>query len=141
MEIPALFIQFGGSLLAIFALFLFARWLRLGGKPKLGTQEGVAIAASEVIDGFDMTDFAVDDEGSAALARDTNGRIILIKRHGNKVAGRLLDHKASGQAWRDDHPEGRRRPRITVNSGDALFGSVTLFTDEPETWASAIEAL
>jgi len=141
MEIPALLIQSGGSLLAIFALFLFARWLRLGGKPKLGTEEGVASAASEVIDGFDMSGFAVDDNGSAALARDADGRIILIKRHGNKFAGRLLDHRANGKAWRDDHPEGRRRPRITVNSGDALFGTVTLFTDEPETWASAIDAL
>ena len=141
MEIHPLIIQFGGSLVAIFALFLLARWLKLGGKPKLSTEEGVRMAAGEVIDGFETAACALDDKGLAALARDNSDRIILIKRHGNKFAGRLLDDRANAEAWRDTHPEGRRRPRVMVESGDTLFGQVTLFTDDPEAWAKAINAL
>lgn len=141
MEIHPLIIQFGGSLLAILALFLFARWLKLGGKPKLATEEGVRRAASEVIDGFEAAACALDDTGSAALARDDEGRIVLIKRHGNKFAGRLLNQRARAKTWRDSHPEARRRPRVMVDSGDTLFGQVTLFTDDPEAWADAINGL
>ena len=141
MEIHPLIIQFGGSLIAIFALFLFARWLKLGGKPKLSTEEGARIAAGEVIAGFEASSSALDDSGNAALVRDASGRIVLIKRHGNKFAGRLLDGRANADAWRDSHPEGRRRPRVNVDSGDALFGEVTLFTEEAEAWAEAINAL
>ncbi len=141
MDIPPLVLQTGGSLLAILALFGLAWWLRLGGKPKLSTEAGVSKAAGEVIDGFETVASALDDAGAAALARDADGRIILIKRHGNKFAGRLLDERAAAEAWRDTHPQGRRRPRVLVDSGDKLFGEVTLFTDEPETWADAINTL
>lgn len=141
MDWLGLLVQFGGSLLAILALFLLARWLKLGGKPKLATVEGVRQAASEVIDGFDATTCALDDSGGAALARDDEGRIVLIKRHGNKFAGRLLNHRARAKSWHDPHPEGRRRPRVMVDSADTLFGQVTLFTDDPEAWVSAINGL
>jgi len=141
MEIPPLLIQTIGSLVAIFLLFLLARWMRLGGKPGLNSEEGVSSAAAEVIDGFEAEGFAFGDSGSAAIARDADGRFVLIKRHGNKFAGRLLDHGAWAESWRDNHPNGQRGPRIIVDSGDRLFGKVTLFTDEPETWAEAINAL
>ena len=141
MEVHPLIIQFGGSLLAILALFVLARWMKLGGRPALDNEEGVARAADEVIDGFETEASIRDDAGNAAIARDADGRHILIKRHGNKFAGRLLDHHAWAKSWRDDHPDGRRRPRILVDSGDRLFGKVTLFTDEPETWAEAINTL
>ena len=141
MDLPPLLIQTAGSLVAIFLLFLLARWLKLGGKPGLRTEEGISRAAAEVIDGFETEASIRDDDGSAAIARDASGRHILIKRHGNKFAGRLLDHQAWAESWRDTHPEGRRRPRLVVDSGDRLFGKVTLFTEEPETWAEAINAL
>lgn len=141
MEIHPLILQFGGSLVAIFALFALARWLKLGGSPKLASEASVSNAANEVIDGFDTVACALDDQGDAALARDDGGRIVLVKRHGNKFAGRLLDQRAHAETWRDTHPEGRRRPRILVDSGDTLFGKVTLITDEPGTWVDAINAL
>lgn len=141
MEIPAIALQTGGSLVAIFALFLLARWMKLGGAPGLDSEEGVRRAASEVIDGFEAEAVALSDDGAAGLARDRQGRHILIKRHGNKFAGRLLDYHAWAESWRDNHPDAKRRPRITVDSGDRLFGKVTLFTDEPETWAEAINTL
>ena len=52
IEIPPMLIQTGGSLLAIFALFLLARWLKLGGKPGLADHAAVQHAANEVEDGF-----------------------------------------------------------------------------------------
>ena len=52
MEIPFALIQFGVSLLAIFALAGLAYWLKLGGKPKLASDVDAAPAASEVEAGF-----------------------------------------------------------------------------------------
>ena len=59
MEIPPLLIQFGGSLVAIFALYGLARWLGLGGKPMLKTDEDVRLAADEVESGYLPVKFSI----------------------------------------------------------------------------------
>lgn len=132
MDISPLLLQFGGSLIAIFALYALARALKLGGKPKLADEESVRFAAGEVEDGFVAERIAVTRQGAAALASDALGRIMLIKRHGNQFAGRILDSEAQVQEEVD---------AIVVDCGDTRFGKVRLSLENPGVWVDAINRL
>ncbi len=132
MDVPPLILQFGGSLIAIFALYALARALRLGGKPVLKNDESVRFAASEVKDGFEAQRIAIAKGGIAALTSDSLGRIMVIKRHGNQFAGRVLDPNARVSEEVD---------AIIVDCGDARFGTVRLSLDRPEIWVDAINRL
>jgi len=132
MEISPLLLQFGGSLIAIFALFGLARALGLGGKPKLTDNESVSFAAGEVEDGFEARRIAIAKSGAAALTCDPQGRIMVIKRHGNQFAGRILSSNAKVSEEVD---------AIVVDCGDARFGKVRLSLDQPAIWVDAINRL
>ena len=132
MEIPPLLIQFGGSLVAIFALYGLARWLGLGGKPMLKTDEDVRLAADEVESGYLPVKFSISRNGDAVLARDESGRIMVIKRHGHRLAGRILTNAASVREEVD---------AIIVKSGESQFGSVRLSVSDSAAWADAINRL
>lgn len=132
MNIHPLLIQFGGSLLAIFALFVLARWMKLGGKPVLADESAVRHAAGEVEDGFVAETTVIDAGGTAALAMDASGRIMLIKRHGNRFAGRVLGAKA----WAETFDKG-----LLVNSAETQFGVITIETEKAETWVDAINRI
>ncbi|MFN3991025.1 MAG: hypothetical protein ACK4IS_12275 [Erythrobacter sp.] len=132
MSLPPLLIQTAGSLVAILALAGLARWLQLGGVPRLASNADVARAAGEVEDGFTPVEIACDAEGAGALVRDQDGRIMLIRRHGNRFAGRVLT--ASASACASGHA-------ITINCGERRFGTTRLELDEAQAWAEAINAL
>lgn len=132
MDIQPLLFQFGGSLIAIFALFGLVRLLGLGGRPALQDDEAVRAAASEVEDGFEAVRISISRDRAAALARDTEGRIMLLKRHGNRFAGRVL----SGGARVREEVDG-----IVVDPFDARFGSVRLSVSDASAWADAINRL
>jgi hypothetical protein len=128
--------QTAGSLVAILLLAGLAWWLRLGGAPRLASAADVIRAAGEVEDGFIPVSTACDTEGSGALARDVDGRIMVIRRHGNRFAGRILTSAA--RALREDHPG---EFNIIVDAGEARFGKACLTIAEPDSWADAINAL
>lgn len=132
MELPPLLIQTAGSLAAILALAGLARWMKLGGAPRLASAADVARAASEVEDGFTPVACACDAAGAAALARDAAGRIMVIRRHGNRFAGRVLGPGAAAQA---------SGTAITVACGERRFGEVFLTIPDAEAWADAINRL
>lgn len=132
MNLSALLLQFGGSLLAIFAVYAIARALKLGGEPRLLDNEAVKLAASEVEDGFIAQRTAIARGGAAALTADAEGKILLIKRHGNHFAGRILTCDARVHEEVD---------AIIVDCGDARFGKVRLSLDQPGTWVDAINRL
>lgn len=136
MTLPPLLLQTAGSLVAILALAGLARWLRLGGAPLLADDEAVRRAASEVEDGFSPIAVARDKEGRAALARDTQGRIMVIKRHGNRLAGRMLGPAARAAMWRD-----MGHTTLEIDCGEGPFGKVFLDIPDPAAWAEAISAL
>ena len=136
MTLPPLLLQTAGSLAAILALAGLARWLKLGGSPRLDSDAAIRRAAAEVEDGFVPVDTAYDAEGAAGLARDTAGRIMLIKRHGNRFAGRVLGVHASARA--ESLPG---EYNIIVDPGEARFGAVFLTIPAPESWVVAINAL
>lgn len=132
MEIPPLLIQFGGSLAAILALFWLARVLRLGGDVTLRDETDVRDAIGEVDDRFSADRIAISSDGAAALAADSAGRVMLLKRHGNRFAGRILAESANARVDGDD---------LIVVSGETRYGSVRLVIENPRTWADAINRL
>jgi len=127
-----LLLQTAGSLSAILALAGLARWMRLGGAPRLDSDAAVRDAAGEVEDGFVPVAAASDAEGAAALARDAAGRIMVIKRHGNHFAGRILGPGAAAQV---------AGGRLEVAPGEARFGKVFLDIPDPQAWAAAINRI
>ncbi|MEL7446397.1 MAG: hypothetical protein AAGK02_11385 [Pseudomonadota bacterium] len=130
MEIQIL--QFAGSLAAILILAALAWALGLGGKANLSDADSVQRAANETLDGFRVVESAVDAQASAALAKDHAGRIMLVKRHGNRLAGRILGNKAHAAM------EGGK---MYVDCGEPYFGVVELDLIEPGPWADAINKL
>jgi hypothetical protein len=131
-----LLLQTAGSLVAILALVGLAWWLKLGGAPRLDSEEAVGRAASEVEDGFTPAATTYDAEGASALARDAAGRIMVIKRHGNRFAGRVLGPRATA-ALVDSPGEFN----LIIDPGEARFGSVLLTITDAEAWADAINKL
>ena len=124
-----LLLQTAGSLVAILALSGLAWWLRLGGTSRLASEADVSRAANEVEDGFCPVAAACDADGAAALARDAGGRIMLIRRHGNRFAGRVLGPAATARF--DD-------ARLVVDPGETRFGTVSLELADAQAWAEAI---
>ncbi|KQS03167.1 hypothetical protein ASG11_01885 [Sphingomonas sp. Leaf357] len=109
-------LQFGGSLAAIFALAGVARMLRLG-ESRIGDAAKAREMAEEMLAGFDAYGAIVGTDGKAALVLG-NGTIAVLKRHGAKVAARrLLPPLQLFTAV-----EG-----VEVATGERLFGRVLLF--------------
>ena len=133
MDAPPLIIQTAGSLVAILALAGLGWWLKLGGTPLLDSDEAVRRAAGEVEDGFEAVESACDAHGRAALARDRAGQIMVIKRHGNRFAGRLLGPGARARLWKDSG-----EAALEVDPGEPRFGKVFRDLPDPEAWADAI---
>jgi hypothetical protein len=133
VAIPPLLIQTAGSLVAILALAGLAWWMKLGGSPALTSDDEVRRAAGEVEDGFDPVAIARDAGGLAAVARDSQGRIMVIKRHGNRFAGRMLDASAKATLNID-----LGETLLVVSSGQTLFGDIYLAVDDPKAWVASI---
>jgi hypothetical protein len=131
-----LLIQTAGSLVAILALAGLARWMKLGGDPRLADEEAVRRAAGEVEDGFTPVAIARDKDGMGAVARDAEGRIMVIQRHGNRFAGRVLGPRARATLNID-----LGETLLVVQPGETLFGDVYLGIDDPRAWAEAINRL
>jgi hypothetical protein len=136
MDVPPLLLQTAGSLVAILALAGLACWLKLGGAPLLADDEAVRRAAGEVEDGFVPVAIARTADGMAALARDASGRIMVIRRHGNRFAGRVLGPATQARLWSD-----RDNTALEVDCGEARFGKAFLTIADPATWADAINRL
>ena len=133
MDASPLILQTAGSLIAILVLAGIAYWLKLGGAPLLVSQEAVRRAVQEVHDGFEAVVSACDAQGHAALARDADGRIVVIKRHGNRFAGRVLGPGARARLWKE-----LGETALEVDPGEVRFGKVFLHIPDPEAWADAI---
>lgn len=134
MEIPFALLQFTASLVAIVLLAGLAYWLGLGRPARFESDEDVRRAAREAIYGFEAEKVARDANGAAALARDRNGRIMLLRRHGSKFAGRLLSDRARVWLVGEDGTA-----KLHIDCGEPGFADITLDIEAPEVWARAIE--
>lgn len=132
METSSQIFIFGGSLAAILALAGLAALMKLGGQPVLTSNAAAAKAAGEVQDGYEPVEIALDKNGAAALLRDKEGRVMLIKRHGTRFAGRILASGSSARAEADT---------LIVDCGETRFGMVKLALGDTYSWAETINGL
>lgn len=126
-------IQMGASLFAILALAWIALKLGLGGDSRIRDEPHLRELAEEALYGFEPMEIAIDRAGVAALARDADGRIMLLRRHGAHFASRLLD----------GHTHVRLdRQFLVVGTSDRRFGEITLdLGDSAATWAASLRRL
>jgi hypothetical protein len=126
-------LQFGASLGAVLLLAWFAHRLGLGGDVRLCDPEEARRLAEDALYGFDAVEIALDRAGIAALLRDRDGRVMLLRRHGARWAARLLDGH-----------EGVRLDRtfLTVSTRERSFGAITLdLGDQAQVWAGSLRRI
>jgi hypothetical protein len=105
------------SLAAVFALAGFA-WLLGTGKPqRIANEEAAKRIARENHSGFLPVAAAVDATGTAAIAVDAAGHIVLMRCHGARIVARYL---------RDPGPVKHMGSTLQVDSGERLFGTIAL---------------
>jgi hypothetical protein len=122
-----------GSLVAIVAMTLTARWLGLGAEPHIVDHDHARRLASEAHFGFQPVEIAISQEGTAALLRDHDGRLMVLRPHGNHFVARLL---ASATSFRLD------RHKLILLPGENMFGEVVLdLGDQAATWAGKIQRI
>ncbi len=132
-ELIAEVIKIAASLAAIMFLAWLARSLGLGGDARIIDEAHARALAAEVVCDFEPVDVALDKARVGALLRDSNGRQMVLRRHGVKFVGRLLD--ANVQARLD-------QGFLTIGTGEGNFGSVTLnLGDKAQVWAAGLRHL
>ncbi|OYY70651.1 hypothetical protein [Sphingomonas sp. 28-63-12] len=109
------------SIVGVLGLALVARWLRLG-ESRIATPDDACRIAEEMLAGFEARRAIVSKDGNAALVAG-NGTVAVLKRHGAKVAARRLVPPLVIR----DAVEG-----ATIETGERLFGSVTLINVFPD---------
>lgn len=129
----ALLVKLAGSLVAILLLALLARWLHLGGDVRIATKDDAIRLAEQAHCGFDPVDVAIDRAGIAALLRDRDGRLMLLRRHGAQFVGRFLDSHAHARLDRD---------YLIIGTGERFQDPVTLNLGQPaRVWAASLRGL
>ena len=131
-DIPPDLLHVAGSLGAILLLAGIAWSLKLGPRRRLDSDDEAREAGAEALDGFVPIAVARDRDGEAALLRDDEGRILLLRQHGSHFAGRLLGDTASARI---------EDGALIVDSGERRYGVVRLAIDQPEAWRDAIARL
>lgn len=126
-------LQFAGSLLAILFLAWLAGRLGLGSDVRLRDPEEARRLAEEAVFGFEVEDLILDRGGIGALLRDRRGRFMLLRRHGARWAGRLLDSHAGVRLDRNF---------LEIGTRERSFGSVTLdLGDQAQVWAGSLRRI
>ena len=128
-----LFGLLGGSLVAVLLLAAIAWKLGLGGDIRIRSEDQARQLAGEAIWGFDAVAVGLDRAGIAALLRDGQGRVMLLRRHGAHFAARLIESRSGVRLDRNF---------LTIAAGEASFGAVTLdLGANAQVWAGSLRRL
>jgi hypothetical protein len=126
-------IQLFGSLGAVSFLAFVAYQFGLGGDVRIRDEEQARTLADDAVCGFQTVDVALDRAGIGALLRDTQGRVLLLRRHGSHFVSRILD---SHVGTRLDHNF------LIIATGDRQFGTITLdLGAKAQIWAASLRRL
>ncbi|KTE21089.1 hypothetical protein ATE67_07110 [Sphingopyxis sp. H050] len=126
-------IQLGLSLVAV----LFVAWLvgklGLGADPRIEDAAHAIRLAEEAEAGFKGVEVARDHAGFAAIVRNAEGRMMLVRAHGNHFAARPVDAAVMGRLDKEF---------LTLTMPEKTFGAVTLkLGKEAGMWASRMRDL
>ncbi|MFN4096906.1 hypothetical protein [Sphingopyxis sp. LK2115] len=129
----ALIVQTGASLVAVLFVAWLVRRLGLGADPRI-EDEGHAIRLAEEAEaGFRGIEVARDRAGFAAIVRNAEGRMLLIRAHGSFFAARPVDARVIGRLDKDF---------LTLTMPEKMFGAVTLqLGKDAGTWASRMRGV
>ncbi len=121
-------IQLGASLVAV----LFVAWLvgklGLGADPRIADDAHAIRLAEEAEAGFKGVEVARDRAGFAAIVQNAEGRMMLVRAHGNFFAARPVDASVIGRLDKDF---------LTLTTPERTFGAVTLqLGKDAGMWAS-----
>ena len=127
---PFLAVQLAASVGLILVVTWLARKLALGTDVRLRDEAEARALAEAAVCGFRPRELALDRAGIAALARDADGRVMLLQRHGAQFAARLLDNHAFAQL---DHNF------LTIGTGERYYAPVTLdLGEQAAVWAASL---
>ena len=133
MAVPFLAIQLAASVVLILGVTWLARTLALGTDVRLQGDAEARELVQAAVCGFEPRELALDRAGIAALARDGNGRVMLLQRHGAQFAGRMLDSHAFARLDRNF---------LTIGTGERYYAPVTLdLGDQAQVWAASLRRL
>ena len=129
----AVAIQTGASLIAV----LFVAWLvgkmGLGADPRIADAAHAIRLAEEAEAGFKGVEVARDRAGFAAIVRNEEGRMMLVRAHGNHFAARPVDGQVTARLDKDF---------LTLAPPERSFGAVTLnLGKEAGVWAARMRSL
>ena len=126
-------IQTGVSLVAVLFVAWLVKAMGLGADPRIEDADHAIRLAEEAEAGFGGTEVARDRAGFAALVRNGEGRLLLVRAHGNHFAARRVD--ASVVARLDKN-------FLILTTPERTFGSVTLqLGKEAGMWASRMREI
>lgn len=109
-----MWVQLGGSLIAILLLAGLARVLKLGRAAPITNHQAICAEAEAMLSGFEAADAIIGRDGATALVHGRDGSIAAIKRHGAHLAARRVGAEAVRET-----PDGWH-----IDTGDARFGAV-----------------
>ncbi|MBB5705050.1 hypothetical protein [Sphingopyxis panaciterrulae] len=129
----AVWIQLGASLVAVVFIAWLVGKMGLGADPRIADAAHAIRLADEAETGFDGVEVARDRAGFAAIVRNGEGRMMLIRAHGNHFAARAVDAAVIGRLDKD---------YLTLTMPERTFGAVTLHLGkEAGVWASRMRSL
>lgn len=121
-------IQLGASLAAVLFIAWLVRTIGLGADPRIQDAEHAIRLAEEAETGFRGIEVARDRAGFAAIVRNAEGRMMLVRAHGNHFAARPVDASVEGRLDKDF---------LTLKMPERTFGAVTLqLGKDAGMWAS-----
>ncbi len=124
----AVLIQLGASLVAVLVIAWLVGRMGLGADPRIADDAHAIRLADEAETGFGGVEVARDRAGFAAIVRNGEGRMLLIRAHGNHFAARPVDAGVEGRLDKDF---------LTLTMPERTFGAVTLHLGkEAGVWAS-----
>ena len=126
-------IQLGVSLAAV----LFVAWLvgrmGLGADPRIEDAAHAIRLAEEAEAGFGGVEVARDRAGFAAIVQNAEGRMMLVRAHGNHFAARPVDEQMIARLDKDF---------LTLSPSERTFGAVTLnLGKDAGVWAARMRSL
>lgn len=126
-------IQLGLSLVAVFFVAWLVGKIGLGADPRIVDADHAIRLAEEAEAGFRGTDVARDRAGFSAIVKNDEGRMMLVRAHGNHYAARPVDASVEGRLDKDF---------LTLTTPEKTFGAVTLqLGKDAGMWASRMRDL